>query len=201
MHMVSFDRIVNFDKIHKVKTDNFKASYEATTHFIKNGYTQIACISNAPFLSISQERLEGYKSALRDHNIKIEDNNIQYCAHGGLIYSEVETAMNTLMQRKVKPNAILACSDKITTNIVRYCQHSKITIPQEVALVGFSNLVLTDLLVPSLSIVMQPAYEMGRVAAELLIHNIENKNAVKQFENIDMPAILHQRASSNKKKA
>jgi LacI family transcriptional regulator len=201
MHMVSFDRIVNFDKIHKVKTDNFKASYEATTHFIKNGYSQIACISNAQFLSISQERLEGYKSALKDHKIKIEDNLIQFCAHGGLIYNEVETAMNTLMHGKKKPTAILACSDKITTNIVRYCQQTNIAIPQKVALIGFSNLVLTDLLVPSLSIVMQPAYEMGRVAAELLIHNIENKNSVIQFENINMPAILHQRASSNKKGA
>jgi LacI family transcriptional regulator len=197
--MVSFDRIVDFDKIHKVKTDNFKASYEATTHFIKNGYTQIACVSNAPFLSISQERLEGYKCALKDHKIKIVDQYIQFCAHGGLIYKEVETVMNKLMKNKKKPDAILACSDKITTNIVRYCQHSNISIPKEVSLVGFSNLVLTDLLVPSLSIVMQPAYEMGRVAAELLIKNIENNNSVKQFENINMPAVLHQRASSSKK--
>ena len=199
MHMVSFDRIVDFDNIHKVKTDNFKASYEATTHFIKNGYTQIACVSNAPFLSISQERLEGYKCALKDHKIKIVDQYIQFCAHGGLIYKEVETVMNKLMKNKKKPDAILACSDKITTNIVRYCQHSNISIPKEVSLVGFSNLVLTDLLVPSLSIVMQPAYEMGRVAAELLIKNIENNNSVKQFENINMPAVLHQRASSSKK--
>jgi len=199
MHMVSFDRIVDFEKIHKVKTDNFKASYEATTHFIHNGYTQIACVLNAPFLSISQERLEGYKSALTDHNIKIVDQYIQFCAHGGLVYKEVEAVMDELMQSKKKPDAILACSDKITTNIVRYCQQSNISIPKEISLVGFSNLVLTDLLVPSLSIVMQPAYEMGRVAAELLIKNIENNNAVKHFEHINMPAILHQRASSNKK--
>ena len=200
MHMVSFDRIVNFANIHKVKTDNFKASYEATTHFIQNGYRQIACISNAPFLSISQERLEGYKTALLDNKIKIDDRLIQFCAHGGLIFKEVETAMNKLMKNRKRPDAILACSDKITTNIVRYCQQSKISIPKEVALVGFSNLDLTDLLVPSLSIVMQPAYEMGRISAELLIKNIENKNAIKQFENINMPAILNTRASSSKKK-
>jgi LacI family transcriptional regulator len=199
MHMVSFDRIVDFEKIHKVKTDNFKASYEATTHFINNGYTQIACVSNAPFLSISQERLEGYKSALSDHNIKIVDQYIQFCAHGGLVYKEVETVMDKLMKSKKKPDAILACSDKITTNIIRYCQQYNISIPKEISLVGFSNLVLTDLLVPSLSIVMQPAYEMGRVAAELLIKNIENNNTVKHFEDINMPAVLHQRASSSKK--
>jgi LacI family transcriptional regulator len=199
MHMVSFDRIVDFEQIHKVKTDNFKASYEATTHFINNGYTQIACVSNAPFLSISQERLEGYKSALSDHKITIVDQYIQFCAHGGLVYKEVETVMDKLMKSKKKPDAILACSDKITTNIIRYCHQYNISIPKEISLVGFSNLVLTDLLVPSLSIVMQPAYEMGRVAAELLIKNIENNNAVKQFENINMPAILHQRASSSKK--
>ena len=159
MNMVSFDRVVDFPDIHKVSVDNYKAAYEATTHFIKNGFTNIACIANAAYLSITKERVEGYTAALRDHNIKLDPNNIYYCLHGGLIYEEVADIMSQAMKTKQKPDAVLACSDKITTNVMRYCQQENISIPKQVALVGFSNLDLTDLLAPSLSVVSQPAYE------------------------------------------
>ncbi len=199
MHMVSFDRTVSFGDIHKVSVDNFKAAYEATTLLINNGFNNIACIANASFLSITMERVEGYKAALKDHSIPIIEENIGFCSHGGLIYEEVEEILNKKMLGIHKPDAILACSDKITTNTMRYCQVHKISIPQEVGLLGFSNLDLTDLLSPSLSVVRQPAYEMGRIAAELLINQIASKRPVTQFNNVVLPAELHQRDSTRKK--
>lgn len=198
MHMVSFDRTVDFGEIHKVKVDNFKAAYEATTHLIQSGFKKIACIANAAFLSITVERVEGYKAALKDHNLPVIDENIDFCLHGGLIYEEVESAMNKKMLGNNKPDAILACSDKITTNSMRYCQKNKIVIPKQLALLGFSNLDLTDLLSPSLSVVRQPAYEMGRIASELLIKQIESKRPITQFENVVLPAELHLRDSTYK---
>jgi LacI family transcriptional regulator len=106
--------------------------------------------------------------------------------------------MSKAMDSKQKPDAILACSDKITTNVMRYCQQQNIAIPKQVGLVGFSNLDLTDLLAPSLTVVKQPAYEMGRIAAELLIKQIESKRPIKQFEDVVLATELHQRASSEK---
>jgi len=200
MNMVSFDRVVDFADIHKVSVDNYKAAYEATTHFIKNGFTNIACVANAEYLSITKERVEGYKNALKDHNIKLNPNNIYYCLHGGLNYDEVAAIMNQAMKGKSKPDAILACSDKITTSVMRYCQHEAISIPNQVGLVGFSNLDLTDLLAPSLTVVNQPAYEMGRIAAELLIKQIESKRPIKEFEDVVLATELRQRASSEKRK-
>jgi LacI family transcriptional regulator len=198
MNMVSFDRIVDFSNIHKVTVDNFKAAYDATNHFIQNGYKKITCIANASFLSITQERVEGYKAALRDNGIEIKEEAILYCAHGGLIYKEVEESMNKALKNRPKTEAILACSDKITTSIMRFCQNKKISIPDELGLVGFSNLDLTDLLTPSLTVVNQPAYEMGRISAELLIKMIESKRAIKDFEHVVLVTELIQRASSKK---
>jgi LacI family transcriptional regulator len=196
MNMVSFDRVVDFQDIHKVSVDNFKAAYEATAHFIKNGYSQIACIANAAYLSITKERVEGYTAALRDYGLPIDPNHIHYCLHGGLNYKEVADIMSNAMLKKLQPDAILACSDKITTNVMRYCQLENIAIPHQIGLVGFSNLDLTDLLAPSLTVVQQPAYEMGRIAAELLIKQIESKRPLKEFEDVVLATELHQRASS-----
>ena len=201
MNMVSFDRVVDFPGIHKVSVDNYKAAYEATTHFINNGFTNIACVANAAYLSITKERVEGYKAALKDYKIKLNPDNIFYCIHGGMLYEEVEAIMTKAMSSKQKPDAILACSDKITTGVMRFCQQEQISIPNEVGLVGFSNLDLTDLLAPSLTVVRQPAYEMGRIAAELLIKQIESKRPIKEFEDVIIATELHQRASSEKKKS
>jgi DNA-binding LacI/PurR family transcriptional regulator len=199
MNMVSFDRVVDFKDIHKVSVDNFQAAYDATSHFIQNGYKNIACVANASFLSITKERVDGYKEALKDNGLNVNLDNIFYCAHGGLNYNEVEDIMKNAMSGNNKPDAILACSDKITTNIMRYTQKENISIPNQIGLLGFSNLDLTELLAPPLTVVRQPAYEMGRIAAELLIKQIESKRPLKQFEDVVIKAELHQRDSSKRK--
>jgi LacI family transcriptional regulator len=199
MNMVSFDRVVDFQDIHKVSVDNYKAAFDATNHFIQNGYKNIACIANASFLSITKERVEGYKDALKASGLPVNLDHIYYCAHGGLNYDEVESIMKKAMRGDNQPDAILACSDKITTNIMRYTQKENISIPTQIGLVGFSNLDLTELLAPPLTVVRQPAYEMGRIAAELLIKQIESKRPIKDFEDVVISAELYQRDSSKGK--
>jgi len=83
---------------------------------------------------------------------------------------------------------------------MRYCQQKNIHIPNQLGLIGFSNLDLTDLLTPSLSVLMQPAYEMGRTAADLLIKMIESKRPVTDFETVVLTSDLIERESSVPKK-
>jgi LacI family transcriptional regulator len=198
--IVCFDRVIDGMEAHKVFADNFKGSYDATNHLIKNGYKRIANLSNAEALSISKERLAGYRKALEDNNIAFDESLVKYCAHGGMLYEEVDDAMNSILKLKQKPDAIFACADKLTTNCMRFCKTKGIKIPDDIAVVGFSNLDLTELLSPSLSVVRQPAFEMGRVAAELLIKSIESKRAVTDFEDRMLPTELLVRESSAKKK-
>jgi LacI family transcriptional regulator len=200
MPLVCFDRVVEIIDTHKVIVDNFMAAYNATNHLIKNGYKKIVCIANASLLSISRERVEGFKKAMTDKKMPFDEKSIYYCPHGGLIYEEVEQVMNQLLKSKNKPDAVIACSDKITTNVMRYCNQKKVAIPESLALIGFSNLDFTELLSPSLSVVRQPAYEMGKKAAELLITMIESKRPVLDFETVILPAELMQRSSSAKRK-
>ncbi|MEN9599805.1 MAG: hypothetical protein RL596_2124 [Bacteroidota bacterium] len=198
MAMVGFDRIVDTLQMHKVIVNNKRGAYDATSQLIKNGFKNIACVASSSYLSITKERIQGYIDALIDNNIAINDEFIEYCAHGGMLYDEVETAMKKLMKSKKKPDAIIACSDKITTNLMRYCKKEKIIIPQKLGLIGFSNLDLTELLSPSLSVVRQPAADMGKKAAELLLSMIESKRAVTEFQTVVLPAEIHERESSIK---
>jgi len=190
MPIVFFDRIVDEIDTHKVIADNYKGAYDATHHLIMSGYRNIAIMCNAEGLSISKERLAGYAAALAEHQLPLNESMIKYCKHGGMILSEVEDAMNELFKGKKKPDAIFAGADKLTTGCFRILREKGIKVPQEIGLIGFSNSDLTELLDPPLSIVKQPAFEMGEMATNLLLSLIESKRPVTSFESKIMPTEL-----------
>jgi LacI family transcriptional regulator len=197
--IVFFDRIVDEIKTHKVIADNFKGAYDATEHLIQNGYNSIAILANAEVLSITKERLAGYKAALTDNNIEINESFIKYCHHGGMIFSEVEEAMDSLLKMKNGPDAIFASADKLTTGCLRILKLRGVKVPTEMALTGFSNTDLTELLDPPLTVIKQPAFEMGEVAIKLLLQIIESKKPVKEFETKVLATQLFVRESAKKK--
>lgn len=194
--IVSFDRIIDPIETHKVYVDNFKGAYDATEHLIKSGFKNIAILANGSSLSITKERLAGYQKALEDHKIPFNEKYLKVCSHAGMSYEEVEQAMNELMKLKPKPDAIFSASDKLTTSFVKYCKLKKINIPETLGVIGFSNVDFTELLTPALSVVRQPAFEMGRIATDLLIKMIESKRPVTDFEHIVLPTDIYIREST-----
>ncbi|MBI2272732.1 MAG: LacI family DNA-binding transcriptional regulator [Bacteroidetes bacterium] len=196
--IVFFDRVVDEMETHKVIVDNFKGAYDATMHLVQCGYRHIAALAGSEYLSITKERLGGYRKALEDSGLTYHENYVQHCLHGGMLYNEVEDSLTALLQQPQKPDAIMASADKLTTNCLRYFKKRKIRVPDDVALIGFSNLDLTDLLSPSLSVVRQPAFEMGQLSTELLIHQIESKRPVKEFEQRILPPQLFIRESTDR---
>lgn len=200
MPIVFFDRIVSEIETHKVIADNYKGAYDATMHLINNGYRRIATVSNPELLSITKERLAGYKAALTDSGIEIDDSLIKYCQHGGMIVSEVEEVVNELLKLELKPDAIFASADKLTTNCLRILKANSISVPGDMGLIGFSNTDLTELLDPPLSIIKQPAFEMGEVATNLLLQLIESKRPVTDFETRVLATELLIRGSTKKVK-
>ncbi len=196
MPIVFFDRIVSEIETHKVIADNFTGGYNATIHLINSGYQRIATVSNPELLSITKERLAGYKAALANHGMPIDESLIKYCQHGGMIVSEVEEAVNELFHLKNKPDAIFASADKLTTNCLRILKAKGISVPADIGLIGFSNTDLTELLDPPLSVIKQPAFEMGEETMNLLLQLIESKRPVTDFETKVFPTELLIRGST-----
>jgi len=186
--MVFFDRIVEDIITHKVVADNFQGAYQATAHLLSQGYRRIACITNSAHLSITQERVAGYLAALEKYGVAPAPSLIKYCFHGGMLPAEVTLAVAELMKAATKPDAIFTTSDKLTTGCMRALKQAQINI--EVALAGFSNSGLIELLHAPLTVVQQPAFEMGQVATTLLLQLIESKRPVKHFETRLLPTTL-----------
>jgi len=168
----------------------------ATLFIIAAGFKRIAHITISPHLSITRERLAGYKAALADHGIPFDASLVKYCKYGGLIDNETEQAVDALLGLKKRPDAIVAASDKLSTGCLMILTKRNIRIPEEMGLVGFTNSKMTDLFHPALSSISQPAFEMGQVAMEMLIQLIESKHPVTKFETKVMNTELTVRASS-----
>lgn len=196
--IVFFDRIVDEIATHKVIVDNFRGAYDATAHLISCGYQRIAAIGNSESLSITKDRLSGYREALRDHGIEIDDDLVKYCQHGGMIASEVEEAVNELFNLANPPDAIFASADKLTTGCLRNLKARNLLVPDDIGLIGYSNTDLTELLDPPLSVIKQPAFEMGEVATSLLLQVIESKRPVTDYETRTLSSELLIRGSTKK---
>jgi len=197
--IVFFDRITNEIETHKVVADNYKGAYDATQHLIDSGYTKIAHLTSSAHLSISIERLNGYKAALTDNGIPVNDSYIKYCNHGGMIYDELEGAVKDLVHLKDRPEAIFTAGDRLTISCLTALKSIGLKVPDDMAIVGFSNSALVELLNPSLTAVKQPAFEMGQVATELLIKLIESKRPVTEFEKVVLQTEIFIRDSSGNK--
>ena len=200
MPIVFFDRITKSLPGHKVRSNNHKGAFEATKHLIEGGYKKIAFMGNPDNLAIIKERQRGYEDALTQNGIPIKPDYIKYCQQGGLSYEEVEGVINELLNSTDPPDAILSCADKITTGCYRYLSRQHIALPDQIALIGFSNLDLTEYLNPSLSIIQQKAETMGIQAAELLIQQIESKRPTEEFTEIVLEPDFFLRDSSAPKK-
>ena len=194
--IVFFDRITEEINTHKVVLDNFKGAYDATSHLIHNGYKNIAVLTNSEFLSITTERLNGYKEALLANGLAIDNSYIHHCFYGGMIFAEIEEAVNSLLALEQKPDAIFTTSDKLTIGCLKTVGRRGLKVPDDIAIAGFSNTDIAELINPPLTLVRQPAEEMGRAATELLLQLIESKRPVTDFEKRVLVPELQIRASS-----
>ncbi len=177
--IVFFDRILESMETHKVTSNNVKGAFDATEYLIKKGCKRIAHLANSEQLSITTQRKIGYEDALAKYNIPLNEEYIRYCDHGGSQQDEVEQAIVSLLNLPEKPDAIFVASDRLSIGCLSAIKKHG---AENILVAGFSNSDVVSLFSPSLSCVRQPAFEMGRIATEMLISLIEAKYPVEEFE-------------------
>ncbi|NIJ53415.1 LacI family DNA-binding transcriptional regulator [Dyadobacter arcticus] len=199
--IVFLDRVPKEIETHKVVADNFDGSYQATSHLIQTGKRRIAHLTSPIYLSITTERLAGYRKALEDNGIPFDESYVRYCIYGGKVVAENEEAIGELLALPEPPDAIFTASDRLTTGCLAVLQKRRIKIPEEIAIVGFTNISVAELLNPPLTAVVQPALEMGQQAVELLIRLIEHPQKKGDYEIRFLQTSLITRESSVGKQA
>jgi len=197
--IVFFDRVAADIETHKITTDNYKGAFEAVELLINEGFTNIAYLTISDNLVIMKERLAGYKAALDAYNLPFKQEYVKQCSQGGLISEDVENAVTCLLNMEDRPDAIFTASDRLTTSCLFTIKRMGLKIPADIAIAGFTNSDVAELFDPPLTVVRQPAFQIGQIATEILIKAIESKRPVTEFAAEQLQTELISRASSVKK--
>jgi LacI family transcriptional regulator len=191
--VVFFDRICEDVETARVITDDFESSYRATSHLIQKGCKRIAYVYTSSNLSINNKRMEGYKKAMADHAIKINGADIILCNSNTTGNYNI---IQNVLKKKNRPDGIIACVEKLTTPIYLACKDLKLSIPDKIKVISFTNLQAALILSPTLTTVTQPAFEMGKTAATVLFTALRKTNFNLKEETVVIPSVLNVRQST-----
>jgi LacI family transcriptional regulator len=189
--IVLLDRSRDDEKFSRVSIDNEKAGYIATKHLIELSHENIGCITGPDYIMGSRDRLKGYKSALKEAGLAINQAFIKtgdYQMEGGYL-----AAKELLKENRV--TAIFAFNDLMAFGVYQAAQEFGLTIPDDLSVVGFDNIKYNQLLQPKLTTIEQPTYRMGQLATEILLNQIKN-NKNNQIDSIYLEPNLIIRGSS-----
>jgi LacI family transcriptional regulator len=156
-----------------VVSDNFGGSREAARHLLDLGHTKIAVIDGPLDLPICAERLRGVTRALHDSGLSLPDI---YLRLGALQLESGYRSGYELLKLPDPPTAIFCCNNSLTLGLMRALAELKIACPERVSVLGFDEFEWGQSFRPQLTAVAQPTYEMGRLATELLIGKVQEKD-------------------------
>lgn len=171
--IVFFDRIPDGVVAPKVAIDDYQAAKTATQHLIDQSCRKIAHLAGPLTLELGQKRLKGYLSALEENDLPEVPEYIIDAIEG--TKERGYLCMNQLLDLAERPDAVFANNDMIALGAMMAIKEAGLKIPQDIAVVGFSNWQFCSLVEPQLSSIAQPGLEMGRLAATLLFDLLEDK--------------------------
>jgi LacI family transcriptional regulator len=163
--VVAIDRRFDEGGVDTVVVDNVSGGRDATAHLLDSGYRRVGCVLGPSRLSTSNERLEGYRLALKHAGIRFDRSLVRradFREEGGY------KATRALLDGPKPPDALFVANNLMTLGALHAIQDLGLEVPDDVGIVGFDDSPAADLMRPRLSVVAQPTYEIGRDAGELL---------------------------------
>lgn len=193
MPVVLFDRIDDGVETTKITTDDYESGYKAADHLIKSGCKRICFLSISETLAITRKRKKGCDQAIKDHGLMPSMCDVLVNAKEK---NKTKEAIIQLLTQNNRPDGIIASVEKLSIEVYLACQELGLLIPDDLQVIGFSNLNSVSLLNPALTTITQPAFDMGVKAAMLLINSIEKRNNTLENELIIFPSEFNIRSST-----
>jgi DNA-binding LacI/PurR family transcriptional regulator len=169
MALVAVSRDIARLPVDQVTVANQEGAHEATSHLIRLGHKRIAMINGPLALTTARDRRAGYEQALREAGLALDESLV---IHAAFKQTGGYSAMRQLLASPVPPTAVFAGSNLLTLGALQAIHELHLAIPKDVAIVGFDEMPWAMSLRPPLTTVAQPAFDVGRTAAELLLSRV-----------------------------
>lgn len=197
MPLVFYDRhCAGISNCNRVLAGDYQGAFQAVEHLIEKGCGKIGHFAGPQTLELYKERMRGYREALEKHGIPfdpdlvVESTLMKHFGHG---------SMKKLLERTDKIDGLFSANDAAAVGAIQYLNSIGIRVPEDIAVVGFSNDPLSEVIDPPLTTIDQYGFEMGKKACELLIENINNRELTPQeYKTVILQPSLIERKSSQR---
>ena len=189
MPVVVVDREIPNVSVDEVLTDNARGGWLATRHLLELGHRRFGCITGRSNLTPSAERVTGYRQALGEADIPVEERLI---VKGDFQYESGYRAARQLLAMDDPPTAIFACNDLMAVGAISAAVELGRKVPDDLSVVGFDDVRLASFTNPPLTTVVQPKYEMGVIAATMLLERMRNHDMPPRRRMFDTTLVIRQ---------
>ena len=199
--LVLIDRTIEgINDIDIVRGDSVYGAYILTKHLIDLGHKRIGIILGNRNISTALDRAEGYKKALKDSNIPIDESLIKINENSKFSKEDGYRLTKELLNMENPPTAIFGGNNLMAIGAILAIREMGLKIPDDISLVSFDDIESLSEVYPFLTVVKQPAYTMGVIATELLIRRIENKDKIKEKREVILkPELIIRNSTSSPK--
>lgn len=194
--VVFVDRIPGKKDIHKAHINNFNAAFEATEHLIRQGCKRIAHFGGARHQNIYEDRRSGYIAALKKNNLDVDEPLI---VQASLLNAEESLRLTEqILDMDNPPDGLFCANDTAAVSAIRCAKRRGIKIPEELAIIGFNNDPICEIIDPPLSSVHHPAGEMGKAAVQQALAMLDGAIGTDSASSVTLGTYVVARASSNR---
>lgn len=190
--VVVLDRRVLDVEVDTVRTDSEEGAYQLTKHLLSLGHRQITMLTGPQSVSTANDRVEGYCRALNEIGLELCDTQIYW---GNFTQESGHEMTREALAATPKPTALFAANNFVAIGAIRALQELDLQVPENIALVAFDDIPLALNINPFLTVANQPAREMGKQAARLLLERIKGE-ADRPCQQIMLPTEMIIRSSS-----
>lgn len=181
------------NQIDFVDNDNKQIAKDVVNYLMDLGHREIAFIGGDVHFVVSADRLEGYRDALEDHQLKYQE---KYFIQDFAFEQDGKEAIRQLMAEEQPPTALVAHDDSVAYEIIRYLEQLEIRVPEDVSIISFNNHALSEHVKPPLTSVDINIFELGIQATELLLKRIKQPESEASHQFVDTTLIVRDSCQS-----
>lgn len=193
MPVCMINRVLPNLPLDRVQVDQSIGTYEATTHLLNLGHRNIGVVMPKANAGVpAPDQLAGFRRAMKDYNVPVDKSlviEVDFSTQGGY------QAGMRLLRRSNRPTAIFARADRLALGVLRAAHDLKLSLPQDLSVVGYGDEPDARYWSPALTTIRQPQFEMGTQAAELLFERINNRGLPPR-QTIFQPRLIERESTA-----
>ena len=194
--LVFFDRASDEIKCDQVIVDDIGGGYKATKHLIEEGCKRIAILTTPDYVSVGKLRMQGYVKALSENNLDLNKGYVVKVQENANFRDQI---LDFFEKTPVLPDGIVCVNEIYAATVIKIAKQKGLTVPDDIAVIGFTDGLISEFSSPTLSTIAQHGFTMGEQAAQLLLNRINSKSIEgDDYEKVIISTDVRKRDSTKK---